>query len=165
MLRTITTLIAITMMAMAVNAQTTQYRLVGTTAQLWDGAIWLDTDSTAYSYHDAALDTLEELFTYNSIDAVWDRYTQYLTTYDAQGNETQNITLIWDGTAFINSRKLDFTYDAQNQLTSDVRYIWNAPNWVPYLRITYTYNAQGQVLTRLTELYSSGSWTNSERSL
>ncbi|CAN5286155.1 hypothetical protein BH09BAC1_BH09BAC1_07240 [soil metagenome] len=165
MLRMLVTLIAMAGMAVAVNAQTTQYRLQGTTAQLWDGAIWLSTDSTAYHYSQGEVDTLVGQFAYNSLNAAWDKYTQNITTYDAQGNETQNLTLVWDGTVFLNYRKLDFTYDAQNLLSTDTRHNWDGANWEPYLRTTYTYNAQGQTLTRLTELYASGvGWANSERS-
>ena len=165
MTRMIFTLVALAGMAATTSAQTTLYRLSGSTAQIWDGAIWLYTDSTDYHYSYGEVDTLVGLFTYNSLDATWDKYSQNMTNYDAQGNETQNLRLLWDGAAFVNDLKWDFTYDAQNQLISNVRYNWDGTDWVPYLRITYTYNAQGQTLARVTELYTAGSWTNSERSL
>lgn len=165
MKRTTLTLLAVVAMAMTVNAQTSQYRLQGTTVQLWDGAIWLNTDSTDYHYSVGEMDTMVALFTYNSLDAVWDKYSQNITTYDTQGNETQNLRLVWDGTMFNNNLKWDFTYDAQNLMSTDTRYNWDGANWEPYLRTTYTYNAQGQTLSRLTELYTSGvGWANSERS-
>lgn len=80
---------------------------------------------------------------------------------DANGNTSQYVLQVWNGTAYVNSSRTDYSYNPEGYLSREVfsRYEGNA--WVSYQQHLYNYDEDMTVMTYLRQMmYSPGVWTD-----
>ncbi len=87
----------------------------------------------------------------------WVDSQKELLTYDANGNEIEFISLMWDIVlnTWKNSYKSEKTYNANNLLLTDSQYSWDDVQnaWVPVYKQSFDYDLQGNIT--LKEFFSS----------
>ena len=74
-------------------------------------------------------------------------FEKYIAKFDANGNETISINLLWDETSadFLPNFLEEYTYDSDGNLTLSTHYLWDdiAADFLPNSSEEYTYDANG----------------------
>ncbi|MEJ2617556.1 MAG: T9SS type A sorting domain-containing protein, partial [Ignavibacteriaceae bacterium] len=94
----------------------------------------------------------------------WENYTQYMYTYDSNGNNTEYLVQNWDPiNGWVNFGHYLLQYDSNDNRTEQLVQTWDAVGnqWLNSILYTYTYNSQNSVLTYLIQNWNSGTgWQN-----
>ena len=113
---------------------------------------------------------LQETYTFYSWDIVtqnWsiDPYLQDIYTYDLNGNLTEILSQIWDGTIWVNNWQDLYTYDSNENLIEWSSQTWNGTVWVNYLRNLSTYDSNGFLTEILSQIWDGTIWVNNWQDL
>lgn len=163
--RFIFTFLAIALWAITLQGQTTAYRKIADNTEIWDGALWQESDSSRSYYAEANQDTLIHYYKWNTINNSWDELNRQYNTFDSNNNVIQRLVVTWDGTLFINYTKDELEYNTNNDLTLYTHYTWDGAQWIGNVKHIYEYNAQGLVTTFTRQNYISNTWVNDYRIL
>ena len=91
----------------------------------------------------------------------WGNFEQYTYTYDANNNRTSYLHQHWSGTAWVNNWQWSYNYDANNNRTSWLSQTWNGTAWVNSGQYTYTYDVNNNLTSELHQTWSGTAWVNS----
>lgn len=97
--------------------------------KIWDGNDWQNYSRSSF-YYDSLTTYLEliigQLWTGNQFQD----YLKLSIRNDELGNQTQQLEEIWNGNAWVNDAKRDYTY-IWNYFESGYSELWNGTNWIP----------------------------------
>lgn len=80
---------------------------------------------------------------------------------DLSGNTAYYMLQVWNGTAWVNSSRTDYSYNPQGYLTKEVFSRFEGNAWVSYQQHLYNYDGEMTVMTYLRQMmYSPGIWTD-----
>jgi hypothetical protein len=97
---------------------------------------------------------------WDTLTSVWNIAGKNINfVYDAHLNMTGYLNLQWTGSAWLNSSLYTFNYDANNNQTSNLTQIWSG-SWTNQYLQSYTYSATNLQTSSLLQFWSSGAWGN-----
>ena len=80
---------------------------------------------------------------------------------DLSGNTAYYVLQVWNGTAYVNSSRTDYSYNPQGYLSKEVFSRFEDNAWVSYQQHLYNYDGEMTVMTYLRQMmYSPGVWTD-----
>lgn len=121
--------------------------------------ITFPSDKTTYTY-DASGNCLTETYMMYDIGTdTWVNFSKYFWQYNAAGNETEEISQLWDGSAWVNNNRYAYSYNAQGYQTEWLWQIWDN-GWVNQGRTQDTYDASGNWTQSLDQEWDNGAWVN-----
>ena len=112
----------------------------------WEDDEWVPQRKFEYIYNDQNL--LAE-YTRFSFDEMWDPSFNYSYTYNSDGLKIFELTKIWGGTEWVNSRREESFYDENDNLIEADRREWDDPNWIPSFKFTRGYS-EDNILNKQT---------------
>lgn len=121
--------------------------------QDWDGTAWENDEQVSRFFDSITGQQLKVIYAYwNATLNDWDNNRQYLSEYDAEGNQIVYTEEIWNS-GWVNSSKLTQTYDANNNRTLREYWDWdnNISDWELQMRRSLTYNAMNLQTELVTE--------------
>lgn len=83
----------------------------------------------------------------------WENKYRESFVYDAQFNKTRWKLDFWDGSEWLNDRKIEYTLNSADLLTTETFYKWNtsSSSWEDQTITTYTYNSNDLEIERLVQ--------------
>ncbi len=97
--------------------------------QIWDGNGWQNYVMTSF-YYDSLTTFLNFAIAQLWTGSQFQDYLKLRIINDELGNQLQQLQEIWNGSAWVNDLKLDYTY-LWNYFESGYSELWNGTNWVP----------------------------------
>lgn len=80
---------------------------------------------------------------------------------DLSGSTSYYVLQVWNGTAWVNSSRTDYSYNPQGYLTQEMFSRFEENAWVSYQQHLYNYDGEMTVMTYLRQMmYSPGIWTD-----
>lgn len=77
------------------------------------------------------------------------------------GSTSYYVLQVWNGTAWVNSSRTDYSYNPQGYLTQEMFSRFEENAWVSYQQHLYNYDGEMTVMTYLRQMmYSPGIWTD-----
>ncbi|OVE80081.1 hypothetical protein BVY01_00890 [bacterium I07] len=125
---------------------------------------WVQTSRTNYIYHPSGLlaTELDEVRDFATSTMVNHWQTTY--GYDAEGNLTEQVKMVWENEAWLFITRFRATYNAIGDMIEEVwdegyNNVWNIVG-----RTVYTYDANNNLTEELSQNWS-GNWRDSNRTL
>mgnify|MGYP001476556554 CR=1 FL=1 len=89
---------------------------------------------------------------------------RYQYTYDDNNNRTEYTRQDWDGAAWVNDWRDLYTYDDNNNMTERTRQDWDGAAWVNDWRYLETYNAYNDYTGSTRQDWDGAVWVNDSKS-
>ena len=86
---------------------------------------------------------------YSWNSTAWVGRVKYENTYDNNENLTEEVGYSWNGTAWEENQKHENTYDSNENLTLNIFYSWNGTAWEENRKYEYTYDSDGNLTLRI----------------
>lgn len=179
------TFLLFTFMSLSLVSQT---KLTSSLTESYDGTAWQNSSKTEYIYDASGNVTEETYLSWNTTSAQWipldkSSYTynannkatvvlyEYLGsdseidrtnyTYDANGNLILTLDQDWNGSAWVNSYKVDLTY-TNSRLSGAASYTWSGTDWIVTTdddgKFTINYNANGTISSFNYDAWDGSNW-------
>jgi len=92
----------------------------------------------------------------------WNNYNQHNYTYDGNNNLTQDLYQLWGGTAWTNQSQTTNTYDGNNNQTNTVVQNWTSGAWVNFSQTIKHYNSGNLVVSSILQSWVSSAWSTTD---
>jgi Secretion system C-terminal sorting domain len=135
------------------------YRLIGARYDFWDtvAQAWYFSDSMRYIYTKVTK-KLERTETYQFKAGKWERVYREEYKYDIKGNRTLLERQLWNGTQWVDNRRVIYVYDGNNLLVATQIQRWQPPVWQDVERSLYGYDDDKNRISWLKEKPQNNAW-------
>ena len=125
----------------------------------WDTTYekWIESQKSDYVYDVAGNQTMYAVY-YGWNGSGWDSQNKNLSTYDANGNQTEQVFYWWDGSGWQENGKKTYAYDTNGNQTEQVIYRWDGSDWQEGWKDTYTYDANGNQTADISYSWNGSGW-------
>ena len=101
----------------------------------------------------------DTMFTWDANQNFWLPVELIVNNYDNRGRVVMQLDHQWDGAAFYESGRINFSYYDNDSVKQWTQEIWKNNVWSPYYRFSYAYDAAGNVSYQLNETgKTDGTW-------
>jgi len=124
----------------------------------WESNAW-DYDGKMNFSYDANWQMIEWVV----LDSANVNFQKSTWAYDANGNQIEEIDLIWNGSTWVNLEKYTWTYDANNNAIGELYQTWGGSAWVNEDNYLWTYDASNNMIGELRQQWNGSAWEDFER--
>lgn len=139
-------------------AQTNVFKKIAQRHDIYTASAWNGADSFRWDYNSNAIEIQRTALKLNS-SGVWTniyRYTFTITSFDSiavQLNEN------WNGTSWVNSKRITYDYDANHNNTAIHYDNWNGSTWVPLGKMEFSgYNSKHKYTGEVNYIWNGSGW-------
>jgi len=97
---------------------------------------------------------------WNDVSLLWENDGHDIYQYDDHGNRIVNISSVWNGTSYVNSRKSISTYNANDDRVLLIDQTWDGAQWVNFLQTIYTVDDLGYATEIIIQGWNGIGWQN-----